>query len=191
MERWRNREDAWPNRLDWCLPATATGYTPGTSGDTSIPNDTAQTNALSGVLNQSAGQSVDVVTENSGRIAVLSSSAGTATVINNDGSVTQMTLNAYTQQAQNTYNQMLNKGYVSSSDLLSVVNYQDGLYGTTNINGSVGTVVTSAGMVSQDASGNIVAQSSTGQLYAYDATTRRNLLFRLESCQRIPSGPPV
>jgi hypothetical protein len=162
------------------LPANATSYIPGASSSTSIPNDAAQTNALTSVFDQVAGQSVDVVTENSGRIAVLSASSGTATLINNDGSISQMSLSVYNQMAQSAYNQMVSNGYVNSSDLLSLVNYQDGLYGTTNMNGSVGTVVTNEGMIYQDSIGNIVAQSTAGDLYAYDSATQKSLFAMLD-----------
>jgi LysM repeat protein len=158
------------------LPPSATGYTSGSSSTSSadIPDSSAQTNALARVIQQSAGSTISVVTENSGEIAVLSSTTDQATIIGNDGSVTTQSLSAFNQQLQATYDSYVANGYLSQNTQVSYVNYQDGTYGILAANGA-GTVITSTGVIFQETNGDIGAFSSTGQVYIYDATTNQSI----------------
>ncbi|WP_459204027.1 matrixin family metalloprotease [Ralstonia pseudosolanacearum] len=159
------------------LPSNASGYTsePQTSTTPSIPDNTAQTNSLASTLDLAAGTNVVVVTENSGRIAVLSTTTGQATLIANDGSISTESLAAYNQQAQTTYNSYLENGYINSSSQAAYADYQNGLFGTVSADGQTGTVQTSAGLISKDSSGDITAVSNGGQLYQYDQANSNNL----------------
>jgi LysM repeat protein len=157
------------------LPTNASGYVPGQNNSGGVPNNAVQTSTLTSVLQQSAGSSVSVVTENSGQIAVLSATTGLATVIANDGTVSTISLDSYHQQAQSTYNSYVANGYVNPNTQVSYADYQNNVYGSLNANGQ-STIATSAGMIYQDANGNIAAQSATGSLYAYNSSTQQSLL---------------
>ena len=166
------------------LPPNASGYVPGNgpgqNSSDSVPNDAAQTSSLTNVLEQFSGQNVSIVAENSGRIAVVSSTSETTTLIANDGTVSTETLASYTQQVQVTYDNYVANGSVDLNTQVCYADYQDGIYGSLNANGQ-GTILTSAGLLYQDASGNIAAQASNGSLYAFDASTGKNLFANINT----------
>ncbi|AEK62499.1 LysM peptidoglycan-binding domain-containing protein [Collimonas fungivorans] len=160
------------------LPSNASGYVPGigsnqTSSD-NIPDSAAQTSSLTNVLQQSSGQNISIVAQNSGQIAVVSTALGTATLIANDGTISTESIANYTQQAQAIYNNYVANGYVDQNTQVCYADYQDNIYGALNSNGQ-GTIVTSAGLLYQDASGNITAQNNSGSLYTYDASNGEDL----------------
>lgn len=157
------------------LPTNASGYVPGTISTDSVPDAAAQTNALTSALEQSAGKDVSIVAENSGRIAVLSSTTGLVTLIANDGTASIESLATYNQQAKATYDGYVANGFIDPS-VASVIysDYQNNIYGALDAQGN-GTIVTNAGMLYQDANGNIAALSDAGVAYTYDKSTGRNV----------------
>ncbi|MBV6754798.1 LysM peptidoglycan-binding domain-containing protein, partial [Pseudomonas chlororaphis] len=159
------------------LPQSATGYVPGATNSSTdtIPDDAAQTGALTNALQQSAGTDISVVAENSGRIALLSTTTGQATIIANDGTVTTESLDSYNQQAQITYDNYVANGYLNSNSQVDYADYQSNVYGVLGADGQTGTVDTSAGVITQDAQGDIAVQTAAGQLYFYDQANGESL----------------
>lgn len=77
------------------LPEAATEFKSSVAPSQALPSSERQSAALSQAISASAGETVTVITENSGRIALLSESRKLATLIENDGSVGDISLDAY------------------------------------------------------------------------------------------------
>ncbi|WP_334026349.1 LysM domain-containing protein, partial [Burkholderia gladioli] len=159
------------------LPPSASDYISGGASDSGadeIPDDNAQASALSELIQQSSGLTLSVITENSGQIAVLSSANNSVSIIENDGSISAISLSEFNQQLQTTLGNYQDNGYVDSNTQIIYSNYLSGTYGVLAGDGS-GTVVTNDGLVSQNSSGDITAITSSGQTYTYDAAAEQGV----------------
>ncbi len=132
------------------LPATALGYQPGGDGTDALPSADKQINALSKALNDAAGETVTVFTENSGRIALLSESRNTATLIGNDGSVVETRLSDYQEELRAQLHGYLDSDFYDPDAHEFYLDLDAGVAGIYD--GSTGSAFyqTAAGSVYQD-----------------------------------------
>jgi LysM repeat protein len=147
------------------LPSTASGYTPAEAGSDSapsnsagLPNDAAQTQALTEALGNVQGD-FNIITENSGRIAVVNQRTGEVTLINNDGSTSAQPLESYWQAAVVSYQAQVNAGIILSDDPVGLFDLSSGA-GLISEGTGQGVMFDASGVVVVDALGNTLLKDS-------------------------------